>query len=282
MTQVERRGLLQVAGLGISALVLPAAAAAASEGGVSAAGSTQNSPATSARALQAAGWTADGWYWIRTSSMGTGPASARLVYCNLTDDGGGWMLAAYSPSHASTGTRYPNVWLGGQGALDRLSVDVAQLWFHDGAPQCDAVLKMASELSDRTPSLAAMQIANRVTYANPGDLAINPYNGDGTSDGTIAAVSTLALDGTWTPIKGHGNMPNPLTVNAPRDWVHNANFWNVCSSSTSLITTGRGTAFVGTASHTHARLSALYGMRNVTASSDSLSNDVRSYAVFVR
>jgi hypothetical protein len=271
---------LGVAGLGVTALVLPSASAAASDGDGSllAAGSTQNTPAPSAVALQAAGWTADGWYWIRTSTM----ASARLVYCDLTDDGGGWMLAAYSPSHATTGTRYPNVWLGGQGAFDRLSVDVAQLWFHDGAAQCSAVLKMASDTAGVTPSLATMQIANRVTYTNPGDLAIHAYDGDGTTDGTLAATSTLALDGTWAPIKGHGNMPNPLTINAPRDWVYSTNYWNVCSSSTSLIESGRGASFVGTAAHTHRSSSQIYGMNNVTATSNSLRTDVASYAVFIR
>jgi hypothetical protein len=54
---------------------------------------TLGDPGISAQAIYNAGQTTSGWYYIQTSSMVT----ARQVYCNMTDEGGGWMLIAYTP-----------------------------------------------------------------------------------------------------------------------------------------------------------------------------------------
>lgn len=284
MVAIGRRDLLGAGralgfalGTGIAATALPTAASAASDSSdlatAGGSGDSENSPAVSAQALRTAGNTSDGWYWIRTSQM----SAARRVYCNMTDEGGGWMLACYSPDHVLTGSRYPNVWTGGQGVLDRMATDVRELWFDGEGAQCTSVLKMASTLSARDPNLAAMQIANRVTYTNPGDLALND-----SGDGSLTVTSTLALDGTWSAVKGHTTMSGPLVIKAPRDWVQNSNFWNVCGASSDVVATGRSTELVGTYSATRREADPLYGMANVAATASSLSRDLRSYAVYIR
>jgi len=265
-------------GTGIAALALPTAAFAASgDDGLTVVGRIGDSaqePATSAQAILIAGATTDGWYWIRTSSM---PAAKR-VYCNMTDDGGGWMLACYSPDHAGTGSRYPNVWSGGQGALDRMSVDVRELWFHGDAAQCTSVLKMANDELDRAPTLAGMSFANRVTYTNPGGLALNDSGQD-----ELTVSPTSVLSGTWTAVKGHTAMTGPLAITAPSDWIQSTNYWNVCGASTDTqAANGRSTKAEGTYSATHRSLDPLYGMVNATASGATLSRTTKSYAVYIR
>jgi hypothetical protein len=53
-------------------------------------------------------------------------ASARQIYCNMTDQGGGWMLMTYSPDNTtSPGIPYPNQWLGGTGSFtSKVSIDI--------------------------------------------------------------------------------------------------------------------------------------------------------------
>lgn len=87
---VPRRAVVGGAGTLVTTLTLPRAATAAS---ATRSLGLENSPAPSAVALQE-----DGWYWIQTSGM----ASARRAWCNLTDEGGGWMLIAYAPSFNTT------------------------------------------------------------------------------------------------------------------------------------------------------------------------------------
>jgi len=294
VVDIDRRDLLGAGGamgvalgVGIAALALPTAAFAASGAASGTASETTlpiaspssddgvnsaTSPAPSAQALLTAGTTTSGWYWIRTASM---PA-ARRVYCNMDDVDGGWMLVAYSPRHADTGSRYPNVWAGGEGVFDRMSVDTRQLWSDGVGATCSSVLKMASTLAERAPLLAQMQIANRVTYANPQDLEIN-----GSGDGSLTVSSSLALTGTWTGVKGHSRM-STATIRAPRDWVESANYWNVCSAPSETSSTGRSASFVGTFSATQRNSSFLYGMVDVSPTTNSASSGVNSYAVLIR
>jgi hypothetical protein len=277
VTAIDRRrllGALGAVGAGISVHALPLAAAASSSTSSPTPDGSETAPAPSARALQDIGVTTDGWYWIRTSSMPV----ARLVYCNMSDEGGGWMLVSYSPDHSTSGSRYPNGWIAGQGTLDRMAADTMALWFHAGAAQCDTVLKMASTVAGRVPLLSAMSIANRVSYTNPQDLALVPYG-----DGAYAITSTLALDGTWRGVKGHTAMTGALTVNAPRDWIVTTNtYWSVCGPSSDLRPSGRSGNGQGTSSATHPSAFPLYGMANVATTADSLSTTLRTYAVLVR
>ncbi len=274
--RLRRRDVLVSAGLGVSSSLLPAAGAAAS--GTRTLGA-ELAPAPSALALLADGWDEDGWYWIQTSGM----SAPRRVWCNLTDEGGGWMLICYSPDHRTTGSRYPNLWQNGEGTLEQLTVDTMQLWFHDGAAQCDSVLRMASTASAVTPRLADMQMANRVTYSNPGELDLVPY-----VTSAYPATSTVALDGTWNAVKGHTVMTGPLTVNAPGDWITVDSFWwMVCGPSNDLQPDGRSNTDKGTGGWTYP-LSAqvgdksLYGLADVGPTIGSNRTDLRSYAVLIR
>ena len=268
---VPRRAVVGGAGALVTTLTLPRAAAAAS---ATRSLGLENSPAPSAVALQEDGWSEDGWYWIQTSGM----ASARRVWCNLTDEGGGWMLIAYAPSFNTTGARYPNVWENGQGTLDRLAVDTMELWFHDGVPQCDTVLKMASTTADREPLLSQVEIANRVTYSNPESVDLPPY-----VTAAYAGTTTGRLDGTWNPVKGHTQMAGPLTVDAPRDWIYSgSSWWTVCGPATELTPDGRSGNAQGTGSWTNPTSSSVYGVADVAAGSNSQRTDVRTYAVLIR
>jgi hypothetical protein len=75
-------------------------------------------PASSAQALYDSGVTSNGWYYIQTSTM----AQPRRIYCNMTDEGGGWMLMTYNPDlNSNYGAPYPNEWIGGQGSLDTIT-----------------------------------------------------------------------------------------------------------------------------------------------------------------
>ncbi len=287
MVEIARRTMLGAGGAigatlgtGIAALALPTAASASSDveelTAVGRIGDSEQAPATSAQAILTAGATTDGWYWIRTSNM----AAARRVYCNMTDDGGGWMLACYSPDHVTSGSRYPNVWSGGQGTLDRLSVDVRELWFHGGAAQCTSVLKMASFGLARPANLADtnMSIANRVTYTNPGDLALND-----SGEGELTLSPTSVLSGTWAAVKGHTAMTGPLAISAPSDWIQTTNYWNVCGASTDTqAANGRSTKLEGTYSATHRSAYPLYGMADITTTTIQISTELKSYAVYIR
>ena len=67
---------------------------------------------------------------IKTSGM----SIARNVYCNMTDQRGGWMLISYNPTNTVTvGNAYPNVWTSGAGASfsNKFCVDAQDLWYNN-------------------------------------------------------------------------------------------------------------------------------------------------------
>lgn len=236
-----------------------------------------NNPGISALDILNSGQTADGWYYIQTSSM----SSARQVYCNMTDDGGGWMLISYTPNFAAgptQGSRYPNLWQNGQGTFNRMATNVTDLWFHNGSSQCTQVMKMASPTQSRVPILTNMQIANKVVYSNPQNLTLVPYVTD-----AYSTTSTLALNGIWSGLKGHTLMTGTLSVNAPRDWIYQTNvWWTVCGPSTQLSSDGRSGNAQGCGSWTNPSSNSLYGMANVNTTTNSLRSDINTYAVYIK
>jgi hypothetical protein len=240
---------------------------------------TLANPGISAQDIYESGNTTSDWYYIQTSNM----ASAKQVYCNMDDESGGWMLIGYTPSYnntggvaGATGLLYPNTWTNGEGTLDRLRVDVDELWYHNGSAQCDRVMKMATTSASQTPLLANMDIANQVIYDNPDDLAIDP-------NVSYTTLATIKLTGTWYDIKGHTAMTGPLTVDAPGDWVYQSNsWWTPCGPSSQLTSNGRSSNGQGTGSWTNPNSVTLYGMANVGATSTSARNDVQTYAVYIK
>jgi hypothetical protein len=241
---------------------------------------TAINPAISAQAIYDSGQTTSGWYYIQTSTMGT----ARQVYCNMTDESGGWMLICYTPAYTgagvagiTAGASYPNTWENGQGTFNRLRASTMDLWFHNGSVQCSQVLKMASTSNSQEPLLANMSIANKVIYNNPSNLllsTVSNYN---------AFVNNTPMTGTWYPVKGHTLMSTSLSVNAPGDWIYQAtSWWTVCGPSTELQAQGRSGNAQGTGSWTNPAVNTVYGMANTTAANNSNRSDINSYAVYIK
>jgi hypothetical protein len=169
---------------------------------------TLTNPAISAVQLYNAGVQTNGWYWIRTGMM----TSSVQVYCNQTDNGGGWMLVSYNPSGSTQlGYPYPNA---DSGSLQNPTFikhyrNAENLWFNvSGSAQCNSVMRMASTASVQ-PHLSNCSIAHSVTYTNPNVLDIS----------TTASPNTLKLStpltGSWSPIKGYTLMTGSLNTQAP-------------------------------------------------------------------
>lgn len=237
-------------------------------------GTLQN-PGVNAVDIYNSGGTSSGWYYIQTSTM----ASPLQVYCNMTDQGGGWMLISYNPNDSAGGTTgiiYPNLWTNGQGTLNRLAVKAMDLWYHNGSAQCSGVMKMATTVANQTPLLANMTIANKVVYSNPSILSLSTVNP------TALVAGATFLNGTWSPVKGHTQMTTNLTVTAPSDWLYQANsWWTVCGPSTDTATLRSGNA-QGTGSWTNPTTSNIYGVADVAAAGNSGRTDLLTYAVYIK
>jgi len=241
---------------------------------------TLANPAVSAQAIYNSGQTTDGWYWIKTSQMST----ARQVYCNMTDQGGGWMLITYNPTNTvTTGNSYPNKWSYISGSFSsKLNVDVQDLWYNNGVYQCTQVMKMASTTASLTPLLAGMEIANKVVYNNPGNLIISRTF---SSTQSAVTVNNTPMGGSWSAVKGHTLMTGPLNVNAPGDWIYLAGstWWTVCGPSTAYPDSqGRSGNAQGSGSWTNISSNAIYGMANVATTTSSLRSDIKTYAVYIK
>jgi len=240
---------------------------------------TLANPAVSAQAIYNSGQTTNGWYYIQTSNM----ASPRQIYCNMTDQGGGWMLMSYNADNTTNaGIPYPNQWLGGTGSFaSKVSIDTRQVWYNSGTAQCTQVMKMASPTASLTPLLSNMQIANKVVYTNPNNLQLTA---------TFSSVSAVfanntPMSGTWSGIKGHTLMTGNLNVNAPGDWVYvvAGQWWTVCGPSTAFPDSqGRSGNAQGSGSWTNNSIVTIYGMADVAATSSSNRSDIKTYAIYIK
>lgn len=236
---------------------------------------TLANPGISAQEIFNSGQTASGWYYIKTSTM----ASSRQVYCNMTDEGGGWMLIAYHPTAVTSnnGVPYPNTWENGEGTFNRLRASTMDLWFHNSTAQCTQVMKMANTTANQIPLLDNMVIANKVVYTNPSNLLLSTVNN------YPAFVNNTPMTGNWYGVKGHTLMTGPLAVNAPGDWIYQVgSWWTVCGPSTDLQATGRSGNAQGTGSWTNPTSNNIYGMANVAANANSQRSDLNSYAVYIK
>ncbi len=241
---------------------------------------TLANPAVSAQAIYDSGQTTSGWYYIKTSNM----ASAKQIYCNMTDQGGGWMLMTYNPDATAVpqGTPYPNQWLGGTGSFSsKVSIDTRQVWYHNGTAQCTQVMKMASTTASLVPLLANVTIANKVVYTNPNNLKLTA------TFSTTSAVFTTntPMSGTWSGIKGHTQMTGNLNVNAPGDWVYATSgaWWTVCGPSNAYPDPqGRSGNALGSGSWTNVGAANIYGMADVSTTGNSNRTDIKTYAVYIK
>lgn len=247
-------------------------------GGVVPRGTLAN-PGLNAVDIYNSGQTSSGWYYVKTSAM----TSSKLVYCNMIDEGGGWMLITYNPNQlSSNGMFYPNTWgVNGQGTLDKFSVNVMDLWFHNGSAQCTSVLKMASVNANQDPFLANYEVANKVVYSNPSILNVSLLAIPN------AFTSGSTFSGTWTPVKGQPNMSSSVLVNAPGDWLYNTGsgfLWTVAGPSTAYPDSGgRNGSGLGTGSYTSSTTNSHYGMLPTAAyNSSSLWTGINSYAFYIK
>lgn len=237
---------------------------------------TLSNPALSAVQLYNAGVRTNGWYWIKTGMM----TSSVQVYCNQTDNGGGWMLISYNPSGSTQlGYLYPN---GDTGSLQTTSFikhsrNAENLWYSiSGSAQCNSVMRMASTASVQ-PLLSNCSIAHSVTYSNPNALDIS----------TTASPNTLklapALTGSWSPIKGYTLMTSSLNVNAPCDWLYDtSNWWTVTGPSNQLETYGRSGNGQGTGGWTNRTTNTVYGLNNTTTTTTGLTSNFNTLAVYIK
>lgn len=236
---------------------------------------TLNNPAISAVQLYNAGIRNDGWYWIKTGMM----TSSVQVYCNQTDNGGGWMLISYNPSGSTQlGYPYPNGDSGSlNGVFNKHFRNAENLWYSvSGSAQCNSVMRMASTASVQ-PHLSNCSIAHSVTYANPNVLDIS----------TTASPNTLKnstpLTGSWSPIKGYTLMTSSLNVNAPCDWLYDtSNWWTVTGPSTELQIYGRSGNAQGTGGWTNRISNNIYGLANVATNANGNITNFNTLAVYIK
>lgn len=246
-------------------------------GGSNAKGTLAN-PGTSALDIYNSGLTVSGWYYIKTSTM----ASAKQVYCNMTDNGGGWMLVAYNPTNNTTGTPLPWYWNAGEGSFPSSGAMLASLndlWFHNSSPQCTRMMRMGNSASgNQIPLLANMTIANYAIYAS-GNFQFPITDPASTTLNTNPAISL-----TWYNLKGYTAMTGPIASNAPIDWVYNVGngyYWTPCGPSNNIISSGRSGNGCGTGSWTNSTSADLYGLADVAATAPSNAT-MYTFAVYVR
>jgi hypothetical protein len=241
---------------------------------------TLTNPAISAVQLYNAGIRTNGWYWIKTGMMN----QPRLVYCNMVDNGGGWMLVSYNPSGSAAGQvgyHYPNNWVSGSGTFNKLAANAEELWYSvSGSAQATSVMRMASTASVQ-PHLSNVSIAHQVTYTNPNALDL--------ASGSISATYTLKLSapltGSWTPIKGYTIMTGSLPVATPPDWLYDtANWWTVVGPTSAYPDSpnGRSGNAQGTGGWTNRTSNQIYGLANVSTTGNGLVSNFNTLAVYIK
>lgn len=239
---------------------------------------TLSNPALSAVQLYDAGIRTDGWYWIKTNMM----VAAKQVYCNQTDNGGGWMLVSYNPSgSAQPGYPYPNQFSGslvGSGFGKHIA-GTEELWYStSGSAQCNSVMRMASTSSVQ-PFLPNCSIAHYTTYNNPNALDL--------ASGSGAFVLKLSppLTGSWNPIKGYTFMTSSLPVAAPCDWLYDTSNWWTVNGPTNVYPDapyGRSGNALGTGGWTNRTNNQVYGLANVTTTGNALISNFNTLAVYIK
>ena len=240
---------------------------------------TLSNPAISAVQLYNSGVRTNGWYYIKTNMM----TSSVQVYCNQTDNGGGWMLISYNPSGSTQlGYPYPNA---DSGSLETPTFikhyrNAENLWFNvSGSAQCNSVMRMASTASV-APLLTSCSIAHSVSYSNPNALDIDTRT-------TTALKLSPALTGSWSAIKGYVVMTaSSYPVMSPCDWLYDAgNWWTVAGPTNAYPDAphGRSGNAQGTGGWTNRTINNVYGMLSTatTITTTQLSN-FNTLAVYIK
>ncbi len=184
-------------------------------------GLTSNNPGVSGVEIYNAGNTSNDWYWIRTSGM----AQSRRVWCNMTDEGGGWMLISYNgnkqnPTISNAGQWYPVGWSNGEGTLSgQFAVNAMELWYHNNQAQCSSMMRIATRVLNDVPTISNGYIAHKINYTTSTN-----YLGLTTSSGLagigVLSPSNVLMGATWTALKGYTSL-STHTTRADSDWMYN-------------------------------------------------------------
>ena len=239
---------------------------------------TQSNPALSAVQLYNAGVRTNGWYWIKTGMM----TSSVQVYCNQTDNGGGWMLISYNPSGSTQpGYLYPNTDTGSLQTTSFIkhSRNTENLWYSvSGSAQCNSVMRMASTASVQ-PHLSNCSIAHQTIYNNPNALDIS----------TTASPNTLKLSapltGSWTSLKGYTLMTGSLPIAAPCDWLYDTSNWWTVNGPTNVYPDapyGRSGNALVTGGWTNRLTNNVYGLANVATNANGNIINFNTLAVYIK
>ena len=239
---------------------------------------TQANPAISAVQLYNSGVRTNGWYYIKTNMM----TSSVQVYCNQTDQGGGWMLISYNPSGSTqTGYPYPNMFSGSiVSSFAKHIADTEKLWYStSGSAQCNSVMRMASTASV-APLLTSCSIAHQTVYNNPNILDI------AMGSGTLTLKNSTPLTGSWS-LKGYTFMTaSSYPVAAPCDWLYDAaNWWTTNGPTNAYPDTpyGRSGNALGTGGWTNRLSNNIYGMLGtVTTIQSAQSTTFNTLAVYIK
>ena len=240
---------------------------------------TISNPAISAVQLYNSGVRTNGWYWIKTNMM----TSSVQVYCNQTDNGGGWMLISYNPSGSTqVGYPYPNA---DSGSLQTPSFikhyrNAENLWYNNsGSAQCNSVMRMASTASVQ-PHLSNCSIAHQTVYNNPNVLDID-------TNVTQTLKLSAPLTGSWTALKGYTFMTaSSYPVAVPCDWLYDATNWWTTNGPTNVYPDapyGRSGNALGTGGWTNRTSNNVYGMAgNVTTIQSAQISNFNTLAVYIK
>jgi hypothetical protein len=240
---------------------------------------TFSNPAISAVQLYNAGVRTNGWYWIKTGMM-TGSVQ---VYCNQTDNGGGWMLVSYNPSGSTQlGYPYPNA---DSGSLSTPSFikhyrNAENLWFNvSGSAQCNSVMRMASTASVQ-PHLSNCSIAHQTVYNNPNALDID-------TRATQILKLSAPLTGSWSALKGYTFMTaSSYPIAAPCDWLYDTvNWWTTNGPTNAYPDTpyGRSGNALGTGGWTNRLSNQVYGLLgSATTTTSANTTNFNTLAVYIK
>ncbi len=239
---------------------------------------TLSNPAISAVQLYNAGVRTNGWYWIKTNMM----TSSVQVYCNQTDNGGGWMLISYNPSGSTQlGYPYPNA---DSGSLSTPSFikhyrNAENLWYStSGSAQCNSVMRMASTASVQ-PHLSNCSIAHQTVYNNPNALDIDTRS-------TQILKLSAPLTGSWSALKGYTFMTaSSYPIAAPCDWLYDTANWWTTNGPTNVYPDapyGRSGNALGTGGWTNRLNNTIYGLANVTTTGNGIISNFNTLAVYIK
>jgi hypothetical protein len=208
--------------------------------------------------------------------------SSVQVYCNQTDNGGGWMLVSYNPSGSTQlGYMYPNAFSGSVvGSFTRHIADTEKLWYSTtGSAQCSRVMRMAST-SSVGPHLVSCSIAHQTVYNNPNALDL------ASGSGTLTLKLSAPLTGSWTALKGYTFMTaSSYPIAAPCDWLYDtANWWTTNGPTNAYPDApyGRSGNALGTGGWTNRLNNQVYGLANVATNQSAQISNFNTLAVYIK